>query len=50
MLFQLTFQSFGLKGNVSGRRIVIKMRGNKKNILDMSKETVGLPRVSLSQK
>lgn len=49
MLFELTFQSVGLKENASSRRIVIKMRRTKKNILDISEETIGFTRVSLSQ-
>lgn len=45
MLFELTFKSFGLKENVSGRRIGIKMGGSKKNILGISKATVVLTKL-----
>lgn len=49
MLFELSFQSFGLKGDVSGRRMLIKMGGNKKTVLGIGQATVGLNRTRLSQ-
>lgn len=49
MLFELSFQSFGLKGDVSGRRMLIKMGGNKKTVLGIGQATAGLNRTRLSQ-
>lgn len=47
MSFELSVQKFWVE-NVSGRRILIKMRGNK-TILGISKATVGLNRTNLFQ-
>lgn len=47
MSFELSVQKFWVE-DVSGRRILIKMRGNK-TILGISKATVGLNRTSLFQ-
>lgn len=49
MLFELIFQSFGLKEKASGRRTGINMGGNMKDMLAVSEETFGLTRVGLSQ-
>lgn len=41
------FESFGLKENVSGKRVLMKRVRNKKSIENISKATVGFNRASL---